>query len=159
MITLIVLLTVSVTINVLFIIVIVFALLRSRPPARSTTVATVQTVTLPPRTVEIYTLIDPTNGRVKYVGYSDNVRRRINQHLHKAFSSDAMALWIQELYEQGLQPRVKVVASGVSFKDALAVESQFIAEYIRAGEKLFNKEAARPSSELMRRILIEGPDG
>lgn len=51
-------------------------------------------VALPPRTVDIYTLIDPTDGHVKYVGRSDNVRRRINQHIQQAFAFVGMSTWI-----------------------------------------------------------------
>ena len=108
--------------------------------------------------MDAYTLIDPINGSIKYVGITDNVRRRIDQHIRLAFTYGGLITWIHELYMQGLQPRAKIIASGIPSKDARATESQFIEEYIRAGEKLLNRQLANPSFEMTRRILIEGPE-
>src|SRR5260221_649647 len=107
---------------------------------------------------DTFTLIDPINGSIKYVGITDNVRRRIDQHIRLAFTYGGLITWIHELYMQGLQPRAKIIASGIPSKDARATESQFIEEYIRAGEKLLNRQLANPSFEMTRRILIEGPE-
>jgi hypothetical protein len=105
--------------------------------------------------MDAYTLIDPINGGIKYVGITDNVRRRIDQHIRLAFTYGGLITWIHELYMQGMHPRVKVVASGLPSKDARAVEGRLIEEYIKAGEKLFNRQLVNPGYEMTRRIVIE----
>jgi len=146
-----VLLLVSFTINVIAAVGIVIVLLRPRP-------STKRTATRLPKLEDIYNLIDPVDGRLRYVGRSDDVRRRINQHIRLAFTYGGLITWIHELYMQGLQPRVKVVASKLPSKDARVAESQNIEELVRAGEKLFNKQLINPAYEMTRRILIEMPE-
>lgn len=145
------LLLASVTVNVVIAIVAVIVSLRSKPSAKRIAIR-------PPKTMDAYTLIDPINGHIKYVGITDNVRRRIDQHIRLAFTYGGLITWIHELYMQGMHPRVKVVASGLPSKDARAVEGQLIEEYIKAGEKLFNRQLVNPSYEMTRRIIIEKPE-
>ena len=38
------------------------------------------------------------------------------------------------------------------------MDTPLIHSYIRAGEKLLNRQLANPSFEMTRRILIEGPE-
>jgi hypothetical protein len=145
------LLLASFTVNIVIAIVVVIVSLRPKPLAKRVAVRL-------PKTMDAYTLIDPINGSIKYVGITHNVRRRIDQHIRLAFTYGGLITWIHELYMQGLQPRAKIIASGIPSKDARATESQFIEEYIRAGEKLLNRQLANPSFEMTRRILIEGPE-
>ena len=145
------LLLASFTVNVVIAIIVVVVPLRSRRPTKRIAIST-------PGTEDIYTLIDPDDGRVRYVGRSNDVRRRTDQHIRLAFTYGALITWIHELYMRGLQPRVKIVKSGLATQDARIAESQLIEDCVRAGEKLLNRQLASPGFEMSRRIIIEKPE-
>jgi hypothetical protein len=163
MLTLIVALAISLTLNVVFVGVIITALFRSK--SSSSTVSSVN-VTMrseisrpapaPPKAVDIYALVDPNDGRIKYVGQSVDVQKRISYHLREALISGAKSKWLFELYTQGQLPTVKIVASGLPSNQARTFEKQYIRECISRGEKLFNKESINIVPEAMNRIQIEG---
>ena len=60
------------------------------------------------RTVSIYTLSDPRDGRVRYVGKAINVESRLNAHC-KDEGKVRKARWIQSLAKLGLKPTIEVV--------------------------------------------------
>lgn len=56
----------------------------------------------------IYTLSDPRSLGIRYVGKTDNLRRRFNSHMSYAGSTH-IARWIQSLKKIGLKPIMKVL--------------------------------------------------
>jgi len=61
-------------------------------------------------TVYIYTLTDPISEQVRYVGKTNNPKRRYRQHLYcaKQLISHSQR-WIQGLLDQGLKPEMQII--------------------------------------------------
>jgi GIY-YIG catalytic domain len=166
-IALIIALTVSLTLNIIFVVTMIYLRSKSLPSAPlPSSVSMVnlnvgteipQSKPVPPKTVDIYTFIDPNTNRVKYVGQSVDVQKRIGQHIRDAITSGAKAKWILDLHAQGQLPIVRIVASGLAKKEANTFEKRLIRDYISSGEKLLNRESLNPVPEIMNRIQIEGP--
>lgn len=58
----------------------------------------------------IYVLIDPENGVIRYVGKSDNVNNRLKEHIRKSnISKTHKNNWINSLKRKGLIPIVEVI--------------------------------------------------
>lgn len=60
------------------------------------------------RTGYIYGLRDPRNGNTYYVGKTDNLQRRLREHLGWS-SSDRTRKWVDELKSINLQPEIYVL--------------------------------------------------
>jgi hypothetical protein len=64
-------------------------------------------------TTYIYTLTDPTNGSVRYVGKSDNPEKRLNSHIYETKThperSDHKNNWIRSLLFMGVKPTVEII--------------------------------------------------
>lgn len=169
MVALIVALTVSLTLNVIFVVVVIWLRSKSFPSAllpSSVSMVNVnvgteipQSKLIPPKTVDVYIFIDPNTNKVKYVGQSVDIQKRISQHIRDAITSGAKAKWIIDLHAQGQLPIVRIVASGLAKNEANTLEKRLIREYISSGEKLLNKESLSVVPEIMNRIQIEGPKG
>ncbi len=57
----------------------------------------------------IYTLIDPRDGEVRYVGITDNMARRFAQHLRETGARTAKGQWLEDLHTYGLKPLIKAI--------------------------------------------------
>jgi predicted GIY-YIG superfamily endonuclease len=57
----------------------------------------------------IYSLIDPRDESVRYVGISDNMPTRFMHHLRETGSRTAKGMWLAELKSYGLQPTIKIL--------------------------------------------------
>ena len=168
MIALVVALTVSLTLNITFVVIAIWYRSKSLPSASSPSSVSMvnvnvgtdipQSKPIPQRTVGVYTLIDPNTNKVKYVGQSVDIQKRISQHMRDAITSGAKAKWLIDLHDQGQLPNVRIVASGLTRNEANTLEKRLIREYINDGEKLLNKEALKVVPEIMNRIQIEGPE-
>lgn len=79
--------------------------------------------------VEIYGLCDPRTGVVRYVGKSNNTKRRLRSHLwNSARPNTPLALWINGLKENGEVPIVKILER-CREEDWPEREIAFIAKY------------------------------
>lgn len=91
---------------------------------------------------EIYTLSDPRDGVVWYVGASRGGRDRFSRHLWEAKHGNygRVYKWIRSLFEIGVQPRYSVVerGNGATWADA---ERKWIAFYRVTNERLANISA------------------
>lgn len=56
----------------------------------------------------IYALSDPRSGAIRYVGKTDNLKRRLKSHMNNAGSTH-VARWIQSLKKAGVSPVMKVL--------------------------------------------------
>lgn len=90
-----------------------------------------------PRPVEIYVLIDPRDGLIRYVGKSTCAQRRFNQHLKETRRDYPVYRWIAKLRSEGLAPLLKIerVCGQNDWKDA---EREVIARERAASRKLLN---------------------
>lgn len=67
------------------------------------------------KTVYIYTLSDPRDGRVRYVGAtSQRLKKRLSNHKADAKSRNSAPVhkWINSLLDEGLEPIMDIVDSG-----------------------------------------------
>lgn len=88
------------------------------------------------KTTFIYILIDPISNQIRYVGKTDNLRKRYNHHLidnRKSYKS----AWIKSLKVQGLKPIIEVIDE-VSINEWVFWEKYWISQFKTWGFKLTN---------------------
>lgn len=88
-------------------------------------------------TTFIYVLNDPRDGRVRYVGKSDNPHKRWIQHCIKLGSRTHKVHWIQELKSLGLKPELEILEE-VPVAGWEAVEREYIRVFRMVGMNLTN---------------------
>lgn len=87
-------------------------------------------------TPEIYALIDPRTGEVRYIGKANNSAKRLASHCRDAKRRvTPVYVWIKELAEIGLKPDMKIVAV-VTDGNWQKAERQAIAEHSKNGRLL-----------------------
>jgi hypothetical protein len=87
----------------------------------------------------IYVLLDPRCGRVRYVGVTQNTKRRLRVHISTSKRGLKLAnrgRWILGLLTRGLSPVMCVLESVAN--DWAAAEKSWIAHFERVGCKLVN---------------------
>ena len=109
------------------------------------------------RTAVIYVLKDPRDGLIRYVGKTNNPRRRLDRHI--AENGNALRHpWLKELRELGIEPIFEIVETvvGDQWQDR---EKHWIMHYRDAGCDLLNANAGGtgglgfvPSPETRQRI-------
>jgi predicted GIY-YIG superfamily endonuclease len=91
--------------------------------------------------VYIYALIDPDTDEVRYIGATDNIQRRMREHLAPSLKkSRKKAEWIIELKAEGKQPNLSILESCTE-EDAVPVERKWIVHYKEADAPLLNVHA------------------
>lgn len=99
-----------------------------------------------PTKSSIYTLTDPRDGTIRYVGKTTKpVAERLAGHLASP-TNQAMRLWIRTLGSQGLIPAITQVAA-VSEDRLSSEEARLIRKYARDGHRLFNSPYYRVHME------------
>lgn len=88
----------------------------------------------------VYALIDPTTNVIRYIG--EGLTRRPNQHIRlvkndKQTSNPRLTSWIKKLLDVNLEPRIQILAKGLSKEAALILEEQLIKQYGRVGFESF----------------------
>lgn len=87
----------------------------------------------------LYTISDPFTHQVKYVGITQDFKRRCWQHLNEATKfDDVKSLWIKETLDKGRSPHFELLKQICSKEDALSAESELIRYLISSGNKLLN---------------------
>src|SRR5882757_2352080 len=82
----------------------------------------------------IYSLSDPRNGIVRYVGQTQDHVRRLKQHVAKP-TSPAMRTWLEALSEEGLRPALAVLET-CEDAEAGARETHWIRYFYETGALL-----------------------
>lgn len=88
----------------------------------------------------IYTLIDPRDNQVRYVGITCNPVSRYNAHLaalHGEGSPEKRA-WIKGLRSNGLKPEMVIIENDLTREIALENERKWIRYYQSQGCAIFN---------------------
>ena len=92
------------------------------------------------KTRQIYALIDPRDGTVRYIGVSKEVQTRLAQHLSE--TQNARRMWLSELKESGLSPEVEILETieieGDIDTSSLEREQYWINALLQSGAPLTN---------------------
>jgi len=87
----------------------------------------------------IYSLTDPRNGRVRYVGKTNNIRKRLCSHVQEALhrqEHNHRCNWIRSLLSAGQTPSLSILESGDG--DWVVAEKKWIKNFRDAGYDLVN---------------------
>lgn len=88
--------------------------------------------------VYIYALTDPDNNEVRYIGKTDNLKRRYEIHIANVTGDDTYRKrWITKLKEQGKKPRLEIIET-VSQETWQEREKYWIEHYKSMGARLTN---------------------
>jgi len=87
--------------------------------------------------VYIYTLADPRDDVIRYIGYTRNLKRRIARHISD-HNHNHRVRWIQSLLDAGVKPIAEVLETCLPGEDFKAKEIEWIAAYKRIGFDLVN---------------------
>lgn len=90
-------------------------------------------------TISIYTLVDPRDGTVRYVGMSNNPQKRYQQHYSCGYAAaDSVKSWIRELKELETKPLLFIVEEVDNYDAAWMRETYWINFFLAEGEPLTN---------------------
>lgn len=108
----------------------------------------------------VYTIADPRDGAIFYIGVTNNLARRVTRHL-AVEPGKPTAKRIRELLASDFVPTFSVAARHASFQEARADELQRIAQTIISGAQLDNAgyeiaDALREYAKAHPPILIGG---
>jgi hypothetical protein len=106
----------------------------------------------------IYSLTDPRDGRVRYVGKTNDVKRRLYDHISEALhrkKRNHRLNWISSLVESGQLPQLSILESGEG--DWVEAEKKWIKTFRDAGYSLVNatdggEGVESPSAEARARL-------
>lgn len=91
-----------------------------------------------PAKAEIYALIDPRDGAVRYIGKANDSAKRLKSHIRDARREarrTPVYAWIRKIVSMGMMPSFRVLETTDDWKEA---ERRHIAEARARGERLLN---------------------
>lgn len=99
--------------------------------------------------IQIYQLVDPRDGSVRWVGRTHDMKARLVEHLCNTRGANvAKKEWIRELRSAGLQPVVELIEEVHEYR-ASERERYWIQFYRAEGEPLLNRgPAGRQSTDV-----------
>src|SRR5690348_12583649 len=100
----------------------------------------------------VYTLSDPRDKRIWYVGMSKDVPKRFTQHLNHSRGNQKKSAWIAELKSAWMLPTLEVLRSSPSLEEAQQQEQYWINHYLSLGMPLTNKDGTQ--GKLVRRGMV-----
>ncbi len=86
----------------------------------------------------IYTLVDPRDGAVRYVGLSKDVEQRYYYHCNASDNTVNAYNWLKELKDQGLKPLLFPVEEGLNGNIAYERETYWMNFFLDEHEPLLN---------------------
>lgn len=99
----------------------------------------------------IYTLTDPRDNAVRYVGKTNNPRNRYQQHLTQFSNNKEKDAWVQELCSTNLQPIMNIIEEiddsrprKEGAESPWYTERCWIKHYLAQGAQLFNAPLKEP---------------
>jgi hypothetical protein len=118
-------------------------------------------------TVSIYGLVDPFDGRVRYVGKTESrLHRRLQGHLQHARKRARISCseWVLNLLAQGLRPEITLIET-VEIETWVEREQYWIAEYRRRYPDLLNRSpggrgggSAHMTESVIQRLRAAGKE-
>lgn len=91
----------------------------------------------------IYTLIDPRDDAIRYVGLTNDVYARFSQHLRCDSSNISKNAWIQELKDANQMLIMRTIDSVETFEQARERERYWIKHHMKQGCSLLNIDGAK----------------
>jgi len=102
-------------------------------------------------TMVVYALADPRDGKVRYIGITNNLLARFNEHMRLSGENSRKHAWLQELVDAYMLPIMYTLEVVQVYTEARAQEVAWIQIYRGHGADLLNDEANRvpfaPESE------------
>jgi hypothetical protein len=86
----------------------------------------------------IYALVDPRDGRIRYVGKAKNIQERVKRHFKDRRTNQQRVAWFVELSVLGLTPEIKILESVQEGHSWLEAEVRWITEMRANGCELLN---------------------
>ncbi len=92
----------------------------------------------------IYKLIDPTTNDIKYIGQTDNIKRRYNNHVSSSFNENSdsyntyKARWIRKVVNSNLLPIIEIIEECDNLEISNLREKYYIDKLTSEGYKLTN---------------------
>jgi predicted GIY-YIG superfamily endonuclease len=94
-------------------------------------------------TMVVYALCDPRDGTARYIGITNNMLARYNEHLRLNGPNERKQAWLTELLDAHLLPIMHNLEVVEVYEEARDREVAWIEAYIAAGADLLNDEAYR----------------
>ncbi len=101
--------------------------------------------------VTVYALLDPRDGRVRYIGCTSNPTRRLKAHISdgRRGHQTSKARWIASLLELGARPQLTILES-VTTADGPNAEARWLRIFHNAGAPLTNARSVDSSDHELR---------
>ncbi|SRR6266699_880951 len=94
--------------------------------------------------LSVYALSDPRTGEVKYIGLTNNVKRRYTDHISgKDKSNKAKQSWIDDLKTHNLLPTLTILEENLEKPAGFQRERSWLQTYLEQGADLTNMRDAR----------------
>lgn len=96
----------------------------------------------------IYTLSDPSTMEIRYVGQTNEPKRRLNDHISSSIneSSDSYdtykARWIRKILNNNLVPIMSIIDSCSSFEESNKLEKIYVENLTKDGYRLTNSHVS-----------------
>src|SRR6266849_5309298 len=94
----------------------------------------------------IYALIDPRDWSIHYVGMTDNVYARFQQHIKLQSNNEQKNTWLQELKNADVMVFMKTLETAEDLEDAMQREAYWIRHYKQLKSPLTNRYLPTPLS-------------
>ena len=92
----------------------------------------------------IYKLVDPTTNQIRYIGQTDNIKRRYNDHISSSLNKNSSSYnthkssWVRKVVNNNLFPIIEVVEECDSLEQSNIRERYYIEKLTNEGYKLTN---------------------
>jgi hypothetical protein len=92
----------------------------------------------------IYKLIDPTTNQIRYIGQTDNIKRRYNDHISSSLNKNSSSYnthkssWVRKLVNNNSLPIMNIVDSCNSFEESNKLERIYVENLTNDGCRLTN---------------------
>lgn len=95
----------------------------------------------------VYSLADPRDGNVYYIGMTSDPKKRLADHIQLPDKyNPKKTAWIQEIKQHNLRPTMHIIAWTEDKVKAHDFEMRLIHEYLEKGVPLLNVDIRRPFS-------------
>lgn len=94
----------------------------------------------------IYALIDPRDWSVHYIGMTDNVYTRFQQHIKQQSNNEQKNVWLQSLKDVDVMVFMKTLETTDTIERAMQREAYWIQHYLQLGMPLTNRYTPLPLS-------------